>query len=222
MMSCAQYLVTGIDIDPHCNDFYLGGEVAPQGYLWVFAKGERSANIGVGIPASKAKPGMRAKDYLDRFMKEHYPEGRIIECIFGGDPVSRPLPCTVADGLIIVGDAARVVDPITGGGIGNAMITGKMAAEVAAKAIAAGDTSKAALMSYDEGWRNSKMGQTLERNYRVKEYFITLSDEKMNALARSIEGINFSKITVMALLKEIIKRNPKLLLELKNLKDAIG
>jgi len=222
MMSCAQYLVTGIDIDPHSNDFYLGEEVAPQGYLWVFAKGERSANIGVGIPASKSKPGMRAKDYLDRFMKERYPDGRIIECVFGGDPVSRPLSCTVADGLMIVGDAARVVDPITGGGIGNAMITGRMAAEVAAKAIAAGDTSKGALMPYDEGWRSSKMGRTLERNYRVKEYFITLSDEKMNTLARSIEGINFSEITVMALLKEIIKRNPKLLLELKHLKDSLG
>lgn len=222
MMSCAQYLVTGIDIDPNCNDFYMGNEVAPQGYLWVFAKGERSANVGIGIPASKAKPGMRAKDYLDRFMREHYPDGKIIECIVGGDPVSRPLACTVADGLLIVGDAARVVDPLTGGGIGNAMITGKMAAEVAAKAIAAGDTSKAALMPYDEAWRTSKMGQALERNYRIKEYFITLSDEKMNILARSIAGINFSKITVMALIKELVTRNPKLILELKHLKDTLA
>jgi digeranylgeranylglycerophospholipid reductase len=221
MMSCIQYLVTDIDIDPNSNDFYLGNDVAPQGYLWVFAKGERSANVGIGIPASKNKPEMRARDYLDRFMREHFPNGKIIECIVGGDPVCRPLPCTVADGLMVVGDAARVVDPITGGGIGNAMITGRLAAEVAAKAIAQGNTSKAALMPYDAGWRQAKMGKILERNYKVKEYFVTLSDEKMNTLARSIEGINFSEFTVMALLTEIIKRNPKMLLELKGLTHAL-
>ena len=75
-------------------------------------------------------------------------------------------------------------------------------------------------MPYDAGWRQAKMGKTLERNYKVKEYFVTLSDEKMNTLARSIEGINFSEFTVMALLTEIIKRNPKMLLELKGLTHA--
>lgn len=222
MMSCIQYLVTDIDIDPNSNDFYLGNAVAPQGYLWVFAKGERSANIGIGIPASKNRPDMRARQYLEQFLREHFPDGKIIECIVGGDPVCKPLPCTVTDGLMIVGDAARVVDPLTGGGIGNAMYTGKLAAEVAAKAITAGDTSKTALMAYDAGWRQSKLGKTLERNYKVKEYFITLSDEKMNTLARSIADINFSEITVKALLTEIIKRNPKMLFELKGLKHAFS
>lgn len=221
LMSCIQYLVTDIDVDPVCNDFYLGNEVAPQGYLWVFAKGERCANIGIGIPAAKRGPGNRAKDYLDHFMAEHYPDGKIIECVFGGDPVCKPLDCTVTDGLMIVGDAARVVDPITGGGIGNAMVTGRLAAEVAAEAIAKGDTSKAALMPYDEGWRNSKMGQGLERNYKVKEFFIKLSDEKMNDLADSIAHIDFAEFSVRALVMELIKRNPKMLFELRELKDAL-
>ncbi|QSZ66831.1 NAD(P)/FAD-dependent oxidoreductase [Methanofollis aquaemaris] len=221
LMSCIQYLVTDIDIDPVCNDFYLGNEVAPQGYLWVFAKGERCANVGIGIPASKTGPGNRAKDHLDRFMAEHFPDGKIIECVFGGDPVCRPLDCTVSDGLMIIGDAARVVDPITGGGIGNAMLTGRLAVEVAAKAIATGDTSKAALMPYDEGWRNAKMGRDLERNYKVKEFFIKLSDEKMNDLADSIANIDFDEFSVKALVLELIKRNPKMLFELKELKDAI-
>ncbi|NLA38816.1 MAG: NAD(P)/FAD-dependent oxidoreductase, partial [Methanomicrobiales archaeon] len=45
MMSCAQYLLTDIDIDPTSTDFYLGNDVAPEGYLWVFPKGERTANV---------------------------------------------------------------------------------------------------------------------------------------------------------------------------------
>ncbi len=38
MMSCAQYLMTDIDIDAGSTDFYLGNDIAPEGYLWVFPK----------------------------------------------------------------------------------------------------------------------------------------------------------------------------------------
>ncbi|MDD1674519.1 MAG: NAD(P)/FAD-dependent oxidoreductase, partial [Methanomicrobiales archaeon] len=117
IMSCAQYLMTNLTIDPHATVFYFGNSLAPEGYIWVFPKGERSANVGIGITGRKSVPGKRAKDYLDAFTKTHFPEGRTIECIVGGVSVCRPLPCTVGDGLLIVGDAARVVDPLTGGGI---------------------------------------------------------------------------------------------------------
>jgi len=222
MMSCIQYVLTDIDIDEASTDFYLGNEIAPQGYLWIFPKGKRTANVGIGIAGNKSGNGSRAKDYLDRFVAEKFPNGKIIECIVGGDPVARPLACTVADGLMVVGDAARVVDPITGGGIGNAMITGRMAAEVAAECIRSGNCSKEALMKYDEGWRNSRMGNIIERNYRVKEFFVKLDDNRLNTLADSIACIDLKEISVLSLVKEIVKRNPKMLLELKALKDSIS
>jgi digeranylgeranylglycerophospholipid reductase len=222
MMSCAQYLMTDIDIEPGCTDFYLGNEIAPEGYLWVFPKGDRTANVGIGITGRKSKDGSRAKDYLDRFVAKNYPEGKTIEFIVGGVPVCRPLSCTVADGLMVAGDAARVVDPITGGGIGNAMYTGRLAAQVASRCIEAGNCSKEALMPYDTVWRASKMGAGIERNYKVKEYFVTLDDAKLNTLAESIASISFSEFSVRALIMELIKRNPKLLLELKALKDTLS
>ncbi len=222
MMSCAQYLMTDIDIDAGCTDFYLGNDIAPEGYLWVFPKGERTANVGIGISGRKSRDGSRAKDYLDRFVAKNFPNGKTIECIAGGVPVCRPLACTVADGLIIAGDAARVVDPITGGGIGNAMLTGQLAAQVATKCIAAGNCSKEALMPYDVKWRASKMGAGIERNYKVKEYFVTLDDAKLNTLAESLANISFEEFSVLALIKELIKRNPKLLFELKALKDTLS
>lgn len=221
MMSCAQYLMTDIDINAGSTDFYLGNSIAPEGYLWVFPKGDRTANVGVGITGRKSRDGSRAKDYLDRFVAKNFPNGKAIEAIAGGVPVCRPLPCTVSDGLIVAGDAARVVDPITGGGIGNAMYTGRLAGEVASKCIEAGNCSKEALMPYDTEWRASRMGMTNERNYRVKEYFITLDDKKLNTLADSIASISFSELSVSALIRELIKRNPKMLLELKALKDTL-
>jgi digeranylgeranylglycerophospholipid reductase len=214
IMSGAQYVLTDIDIDPHSTIFYLGSRVAPEGYLWVFPKGRRSANVGIGISGKKSGNGHRAKDYLDRFVEKTFPKGKPIEFIVGGVSVCRPLECTVADGLIITGDAARVVDPLTGGGIYNAMFTGRLASQVAADCIAKGDTGKKALMAYDAGWRTSKMGKSIERNYHIKEYLIRLSDEKLNAIIHSAAQLNLSEFSTFTLIKELMKVNPKLVIEL--------
>ncbi|MBN2225380.1 MAG: NAD(P)/FAD-dependent oxidoreductase, partial [Deltaproteobacteria bacterium] len=214
IMSSVQYVMADIDIDPGATIFYLGNDVAPEGYLWVFPKGKRTANVGIGISGRKSGDGHRAKDYLDKFVKKTFPNGKTIEYIPGGVSVCRPLECTVADGLVIAGDAARVVDPLTGGGIYNAMYTGKLAAETAADCIGKGDVSKKALMGYDREWRASKMGRSIERNYHIKEYLIKQSDEKLNEIIHSVSKLNLSEFSTMNLIKEIIKANPKLVLEL--------
>jgi digeranylgeranylglycerophospholipid reductase len=214
IMSSVQYVMTDIDIDEHSTIFYLGNEVAPEGYLWVFPKGKRSANVGIGISGRKSGEGHRAKDYLDRFVKRTFPDGKTIEYIPGGVSVCRPLDCTVADGLMITGDAARVVDPLTGGGIYNAMYTGRLAAEVAAGCIEKGDCSKMALMKYDREWRASLVGKTIERNYHIKEFLIKQSDAKLNEIIHSVSNINMKEFSTINLIKEIIRVNPKLVLEL--------
>ena len=214
IMSSVQYVMADIDIDEHATVFYLGNEVAPEGYLWIFPKGKRSANVGIGISGRKSGEGHRAKDYLDKFVKKTFPNGKTIEYIPGGVSVCRPLDCTVADGLMITGDAARVVDPLTGGGIYNAMYTGRLAAEVAADCIEKGDLSKKALMKYDKAWRESKMGKSIERNYHIKEYLIKQPDEKLNEIIHSVSKMNLKEFSTISLIKEIIKVNPKLMLEL--------
>jgi digeranylgeranylglycerophospholipid reductase len=214
IMSSVQYVMADIDIDEYSTIFYLGNEVAPEGYLWIFPKGKRSANVGIGISGRKSGEGHRAKDYLDKFVKKTFPKGKTIEYIPGGVSVCRPLDCTVADGLMIAGDAARVVDPLTGGGIYNAMYTGRLAAEVAAACIEKGDCSKKALMKYDKAWRESKMGRSIERNYHIKEYLIKQPDTKLNDIIHSVSNISLKEFSTMNLIKEIIRANPKLVLEL--------
>jgi digeranylgeranylglycerophospholipid reductase len=221
IMSSVQYVLADIDIDSHSTVFYLGNEVAPEGYLWVFPKGERSANVGIGISGKKSGQGHRARDYLDRFVKKTFPKGKPIEYIAGGVSVCRPLSCTAADGLIIAGDAARVVDPLTGGGIYNGMYTGRLAAEVAAECIARGNVSKNALMVYDRKWREAKMGKSIERNYHIKEYLIKLPDTKLNEIIHSVSRINLTEFSTLSLIKEIIRVNPKLMLELGVLAASI-
>jgi len=221
IMSSVQYVMTDIDIDEHSTIFYLGNDVAPEGYLWIFPKGKRTANVGIGISGRKSGKGHRAKDYLDKFVKKTFPEGKTIEYIPGGVSVCRPLKCTVADGLMITGDAARVVDPLTGGGIYNAMYTGRLAAEVAADCIGRGDTSKKALMVYDKAWRSSKIGKAIERNYHIKEYLIKQPDEKLNEIIHSVSKLNLKEFSTISLIKEIIRVNPRLMLELGALAASI-
>lgn len=221
IMSSCQYLMTDIDIDETCTTFFLGNKVAPEGYLWIFPKGRRTANVGIGISGKKSGAGHRAKDYLERFVKTRFPEGKTIECIVGGVSVCRPLERTVADGLIIAGDAGRVVDPLTGGGIYNAMYTGNLAAEVASKAIGDGKLDADALMPYDKGWRGSTMGKAIERNYHIKEYLIKQPDEKLNAIIHSAKCLDMKDFSTLTLVKELMKRNPKLVAELAVLKASL-
>ncbi len=215
--SCAQFLIADIDIDIEYADFYLGNKIAPGGYLWIFPKGEREANVGVGILGSKSGD-LRAIDYLQSFIAKKYPRGKIIEMVVGGVPVSGPIKRAIANGLIIAGDAARQADPITGGGIVNAMYAGKIAGEVAARAVQLENYSIEVLREYEDRWRAS-LGKELARHYRVKEVLSTLTDEDLNSLAESLRGVDLAaqEFSVQVLLKELIPRNPKILFKLRKL-----
>jgi len=171
-MSCAQYLLAGIDVDPTCCFYLISEDLAPGGYAWIFPKGEGRANVGLGVQADLSEDVGGPLAYLHRFI-EGYPgleEGSPVTLVSGGVPVALPPPSLVSDGLMLVGDAARQVDPLTGGGITNGMAAGQLAAEVAAAAIAAGDCSAAGLGDYEQRWRANR-GSRLARSYRWRERF---------------------------------------------------
>jgi digeranylgeranylglycerophospholipid reductase len=169
-MSCAQYLLVSINLDPARIEYYIGQETAPGGYAWVFPKGNGKANVGLGVQADLADEP--ALNYLNRFIESqpHLASGSPVTLIAGGVPVAKPPPRLVTDGLMLVGDAARQVDPLTGGGITNGMAAGKLAAEVAARAVAEGDASATALSAYETAWREG-IGRRMARNYRLKEKY---------------------------------------------------
>lgn len=211
--SCAQYYMTNVDLRDTC-DFYLGSE-APGGYAWAFPKDHRGGNIGLGVLGSRLD-GRHSIDYLDAFVERHFPEGQRIELNVGGDPVSKAASTTVKPGLMLVGDAARHCDPITGGGIINALEGGRLAGETAREAIRLNDFSLKVLQRYEEAWR-AAFGKTLDRNYRIKEVFVKLSDEDLNRLVHSLEGLTLEEMSVSGIMRRVISRNPRLLMGLRHL-----
>jgi len=205
--TCCQYTLTDLDVkDAYC-EFYLGKEIAPGGYVWVFPKGKRIANVGIGILASLSEAGM-AKKLLDNFIENdpRLNKGKSIRFLTGAVPVSNPVE-TVRDNIVLVGDAARHVDPITGGGITHCLEGGKIAGEIIAKAIKSKDFSKEFLSKYESKWKEA-FGQKIKRNYLVKELMLEMDDKTLNKLAHALKDVKFDEISTHGLVKEVAKHLP--------------
>jgi len=213
LISAAQYDLTNLKIKhpQHCL-FYFGNSLAPGGYIWVFPKTSTRANVGAGILASRSC-GNTAKHYLDIFIKKHLPEGKPVGLVTGGIPVAQQLKELVADNLLIVGDAARLTDPITTAGIRHAAISGVNAGEVSGKAIQVKKYNKKYLSKYSRLWKK-EIGNKQKINYKIKNNVLKMNDKELcriNGLARKASS---EKMTLTKFLKLVIKSNPKLLAEI--------
>ena len=210
---CAEFLMCDIEFETDYSEFFVGSEIAPQGYAWIFPKGGDRANVGLGIGGDASGESHRAIGYLKAFVRDKFPDGETVAEMCGAVPLSGPIAESVADGLILVGDAARHVNPLTGGGILYAIWAGQIAGDVIAKASQENNFSKDRLMEYDNRWRNA-FEKRLMTGLKAKEFLSKLSDNDLNELAHSLVGVNIAEFTTTALLMELVKKNPKLLFEL--------
>jgi len=214
--TCCQYTFANVkNLDSYC-DFYLGKEIAPGGYIWVFPKGKGIANVGIGILASLSEAGM-AKKLLDNFISKdpRFKNAHPLRFLAGAVPVALPVE-TVRDNLILVGDAARHVDPITGGGLTHCLEVGKIAGEVIGKAVKEKNFSKEFLSEYETRWKEA-IGKKMKRNYMVKEIMLDMDDKTFNMLADSLKDYKFDELSTFSLIKALVKKHPTLLMKLRPL-----
>ncbi|HET6567361.1 MAG TPA: NAD(P)/FAD-dependent oxidoreductase, partial [Rhodothermales bacterium] len=146
--------VTGFN-DLNNVELHFVDEAIP-GYFWIFPMANGRANVGLGMLShSVKKKDVKLKELLEvcidhpRF-KERFKDARRVSQVKGwGLPLgSKPRPMA-GNGWMLVGDAASLIDPFTGEGIGNAMVSGEKAALWAARAKAADDYSAAFLKGYE-------------------------------------------------------------------------
>jgi len=135
--------------EPDVCHIYLSSALAPGGYAWVFPAGEGKANVGLGVQAVEGHPNPRSLLY-ERVLSWTLFEGsRVLEAGGWFIPTRRPLENMVWNGFMVAGDAACQANPLHGGGIGQSLLGGSLAAEVASDAVEAGDVSLKALWVYN-------------------------------------------------------------------------
>lgn len=212
--SCAQYHMQNVELKANTLEFYYGSQ-APGGYAWGFPKGNDAGNIGLGVLGSKLND-KRPLDYLKKFVAQHFPNGKPVELIVGGCPVSNALPTIIGDGLMLVGDAARHTDPITGGGIMAALQSGTMAGVVASKAVRQNDASARVLREYENNWTAS-FGKERTLMYKVKEFVVSLSDDEINKLVHAFSGIKAEELNTEGAIRRLLGLDPGLLLKTRQL-----
>lgn len=136
--------------EPQYLQIYLNQDVSPGGYYWIFPKGEKKVNVGLGIQMKHGSPNPREQLYRHVLSKPFFNNSKRIDS-GGGGIVStrRPLSSMVGNGVVFVGDAACQPNPIHGGGIGASMVAGRLAAETACGALDRGDISRKGLWRYN-------------------------------------------------------------------------
>ena len=152
--------VTGMtnDIEIHFVDGLI------PGYFWIFPLDNGLANVGSGMIESDLRDPRRNVKLVDdtyRIMREHpmFKERFANAKEVPGSRKGWLLPLgskhrpIAGDGWMLIGDAAALIDPFSGDGIGNAMVSGRLAAAHATRALAARDVSRAALAPYEAAVR---------------------------------------------------------------------
>lgn len=137
---------------------YLDRGLIP-GYGWVFPTGEDRANIGCGVILNgrSAQEGSRQlRSCMRQFLRSLYGGKDPVHEKPKGYPIRSDFPSAplVASGMLIVGEAAGLVDPITGEGIGLALRSGWLAARVASYALSVGDFTTLPLKVYEDALRH--------------------------------------------------------------------
>ena len=209
MESAVQVTAANIHVAQDTLFFYFGIDISPSGYLWIFPKGNNKANIGIGVSGSIGKK-KSALSYLDDFMQKHYPDAPVLTRIAGGVPCGITLDKISAPGIMLVGDAARQVNPLSGGGIASGMIGGSIAGRIAAEAIKLNKPDH--ILTYDKAW-NDRLGKRHLIFNRIKEGIYNFPDEKFNDIADAFVKIPMENRTLGTLFRTALWNKPSLLID---------
>lgn len=192
-------VLPGIQIEaPYASDDsdfveLFPGSSAPGFFAWTVPVDEKVSRIGLAL-----EPGLAFKNnqkensplfYLEKLLcsnphiKARY-SGGMLDFVVGGIPIGPPEK-TVADGVLLAGDAAGQAKPTSAGGVYTGVFAAKIAGKVAATAALEGDNSAQRLSEYDLLWRKS-LGNELDIGMKIHDYMGKLEDRQLNDLIGSL------------------------------------
>ncbi|MFB6490987.1 MAG: digeranylgeranylglycerophospholipid reductase [Thermoproteus sp. AZ2] len=208
---------------PNYIKIYLDQQISPGGYWWAFPYSEGFLNVGLGVwGILKINPRANYVKYLE----PRYKIRNKVHMGGGFIPTRRPLKSLVGNGILAVGDAAAAVNPLHGGGIGQALLTGELASKAIKRAFEIGKFDVETLWQYnldymrEWGYRQAQLDvvrlmlQTLDNddlNFGLSRKLLTEED----VLDISSHGVTLSVVDKMRLALQFVGR-PGLLMKLYN------
>ncbi len=198
-----QYVMSNVELDDYeATYFFTGNNVAPLGYAWIFPKDGKIANVGLGV--QKVSP----RTYLNKFIRDnrkYFSKSQPIEFKGAAVTISGVLEKIVDDNVMLIGEAAGQVIPLTGGGIHTSIAGGKIAAEIAIKALEEDDLSKEKLSMYKRKY-DLYWGKRIRDSLKGLKAIEKLSDEELNALAEILSPQDIVNLANGEKISEIAKK----------------
>jgi len=161
------------------TEIYVGKDVAPGSFAWAVPVSGSRARVGV---LSRS----RARFYLERFL-----EGPLRQRVKKGSKIREkpiahgPVPRTVNDRVLAVGEAAGQVKTTTGGGIFYGLICSEIATQVIKRALGKGDFSYGELKEYERLWKG-RLGRELRMGKLARQVLGRLSDRQIDKIFKLV------------------------------------
>lgn len=203
------------DVKPDNAEVYLGRKFAPGYFAWIVAT-DHICRVGLGTSKGLALPKLFDLIQKHPIVSKKVDRRRVLHLTTGvvPEPFSRKI---YSDRVMLVGDAAAHLKPLTGGGIYMGLSCAKLAVEVATRALDAEPTEKI-LREYELALRK-KFGHELELELRARKLFQKLSDKDLDFLFELLSEPQVKALLLKhgdfdhhgALLKILIKKGPSLL-----------
>ena len=159
--------------ESQASDFievFIDQELAPGFFAWVVPAEEGVARVGLATHQMK-----KASFFLRNFLEKL--KLKPLKINAGLIPIGPRLQ-TVADGVMVVGDAAAQAKPTSGGGLYTGIIAAKIAGEVAAEHALAPQVSEG-LITYEKRWRD-KLDRELSLGMSLRRLFRNLHNREIN------------------------------------------
>lgn len=171
--------------DPDQVEVYLGNQLSPGLFGWWIPDGAGGARVGVAARAGATTARTyyeRLRAHVERRFNQRLPgpTGYLVS----GIPIGT-VPRTSSARVLLVGDAAAQVKPLSGGGIFTGMRCAEIAAETAHEALAANDLGAAALGRYDQRWR-AELGEEFSKALYLRRLFVRLSDAELEQVIAAL------------------------------------
>ena len=204
---------------------YLNQENTPGGYTWIFPRKNGQVNVGLGVNLQN-NINPRKRFYKTVVPLPLFINSSIIHKGGGLVPTRRPLDRLVGNGVVLIGDAACLVNPINGGGIGLSMESGYYAGEAIIKSLENGEATEERLWTYPCNLMQT-YGKELANLEVLRRCLISTSDTNVNYgmkhklvsqedINRVSEGVNVNSNIFRNILRVINgMRHPKLLNKLR-------